>query len=155
VLIFGLGKHGADHIEVEIVDAIDVLAGVDDAQRGVDPDLLQRVDVGQGDDLVARVVAKDLDGELVALVIDHLAVADLPARLCEELHRLLEMGPLRLRRIVDGQFVLLGEDFGRQLVLVLVENLQFLALRQAAGSELAADEEAVRALVGVEEGRPV
>jgi len=67
------------------------LRWIDHAHRSVDAEHLQILDERRGDPFEGRLEIKDLEFQLLALVVDALAVLDCPAGLIEQLARLLQL----------------------------------------------------------------
>src|SRR5690606_21181607 len=59
-------ENPGDHVEIEILNAVDILGLVNDPQAGIDANLAQIGDVGTGDDLAGVVPAEDFEAQRLA-----------------------------------------------------------------------------------------
>src|SRR5256885_2297922 len=131
--------HGDDgHVEVEIAQALGVLRVIDTADAGSDADPLQVLDErlrDPGEGAVGRQQDLELEG-LAGLLIDEAAVLDRPARLLQQVERLAEVvadiaAAVALRGLID-----LGENLGRDLALIALEDFEVVAFGQPRGRQL-------------------
>src|SRR5262249_473172 len=114
------------------------------AQRRVDPEPLQVLDIGQDDSLQLLIADQKFGGKNFPAAVFELISDDSVAGLVQEMCRFPEVGAIIVRCGIDGIFVLLSKYLWRYLIAEGLQKCQFLRRGQAFSSQLLALEEARR-----------
>src|SRR5262245_63663259 len=86
-------------VEIEILETLLILRIIDDADRGVDANAPQALDIGADNALEGGVVKQELDPQRFALVIAAQRAVELPAGLIEESACLLQQFAIETRAV--------------------------------------------------------
>lgn len=137
---------GGDDVEIEIADPVLVLRVVDAADRNRDAEPLQRRLVEQRDALRRRAFDQELDRQRLA-VLDQLLIDDLVAGFFQQARRCPQTVADVLGIAVDRILIRLRHDLRRNVLVNLLQERHFGALRHARRGKLGALEVAADAAV--------